>query len=83
VPLKYRQIRKLREKKAGKPASPHAAIRWATGSPDTACTGKIRYPDLSSAGQGVRGSNLPLEAYRCLYCGGYHLGHKKSARMTG
>ena len=53
---------------------------------DTACTGKRRYPSKHQAKiarksiESSIGKPTRLMAYRCVYCGGFHLGCKEGGR---
>lgn len=47
------------------------------------CTGKWRFPSAHRAWRVVKRKNtkrltgeMPLQAYRCRFCGHYHVGHK-------
>lgn len=85
MPLKRRLIRKIQKTYAARTASPNGAVRWASGAPDTACEGKIPYPDLTAAGlalQRLRSQGRPgLMIYRCPFCHKFHVGHQKKQMM--
>jgi len=48
-------------------------------SPQSQCVGKRRYPDKRTAKTvnriSVAHGGDPLKPYRCIHCGGWHLGH--------
>lgn len=53
---------------------------------DSSCTGKIRFPSKHKAKIQKRhlksvyhGKPVPLEAYPCAYCAGFHLGNRGRA----
>jgi hypothetical protein len=37
------------------------------------CEGKVRYATVEEARKRLRGG---MNAYRCKFCGGYHIGHR-------
>lgn len=52
---------------------------YSRADPDRACRGKIRWPTHSDAAEAARRQaadfGVPLEAYRCPHCGGWHTGN--------
>jgi hypothetical protein len=56
------------------------------GDPAAACVGKIRYEPhqaevaIKTAARMRRAHSSPVRAYRCLCCGGWHVGRPMSKR---
>jgi hypothetical protein len=86
-----KQIEKLRSWARGECStvvpSPPVAVRAedpVTDRFDAACAGKEKFPNRDAAysaqsyrqRQGVH--NEGMKAYRCAYCGSWHLGHSRS-----
>lgn len=46
------------------------------------CDGKVRHADSAAAAHAIyllnrtNGYQGPMNAYRCRFCGGYHIGHR-------
>jgi hypothetical protein len=52
-----------------------------------ACKGKVRHETIEAAlvhtcarSIATRGDQGPMNAYRCAFCGGFHIGHRPGSR---
>jgi hypothetical protein len=75
----------VRELIVVKPAYDGEAVASKRAVRRRACEGKIRYGSAAEALErraALHGGKSQLGAYRCRFCGGFHLGHAPRKRRT-